>query len=48
MYQSILDFWFTQTQPVQRWKVDSAFDQLIAKQFSLIHQQAIQSELFQW
>jgi uncharacterized protein (DUF924 family) len=48
MYQSILDFWFREISPKQWWKVDSAFDQLIAERFGDIHRQATQSELFAW
>jgi uncharacterized protein (DUF924 family) len=48
MYQSVLEFWFKDITPAQWWKVDPAFDALIASRFGDIHAQATQSELFAW
>jgi uncharacterized protein (DUF924 family) len=48
MYQSVLEFWFKDITPAQWWKVDPAFDALIANRFGDIHAQATQSELFAW
>jgi len=48
MYQSVLEFWFHEISPKKWWKVDPAFDRLIAERFLDIHQQAIRSELFEW
>ena len=48
MYPSILEFWFQEITPAQWWKVDPAFDSLVAERFSDIHEQAIRSELFAW
>ena len=48
MYPSILEFWFKEITPAQWWKVDPAFDSLIADRFGDIHAQATQSELFAW
>ena len=48
MHQSILDFWFKEITPAQMWKVDPAFDRLIADRFGDIHEQATRAELFAW
>ena len=46
--QSVLEFWFHEITPAQWWKVDPAFDQLIAERFGDIHSQAVRAELFDW
>ena len=48
MYTTILDFWFKEISPAQWWKVDPAFDAMIASRFGDIHAQATKSELFAW
>ncbi len=48
MHTEILEFWFKEITPAQWWKVDAAFDKLIADRFGDIHTQAIQAELFAW
>jgi uncharacterized protein (DUF924 family) len=48
MHSSILQFWFNEITPAQWWKVDSAFDKLVAERFGDIHTQAVQAELFEW
>jgi uncharacterized protein (DUF924 family) len=48
MYASVLDFWFKEITPAQMWKVDPAFDRLIADRFGDIHEQATRAELFTW
>jgi uncharacterized protein (DUF924 family) len=48
MYASILNFWFKEITPAQMWKVDPAFDALIASRFGDIHEQATRAELFAW
>ncbi len=48
MYESVLQFWFKEVSPAQRWKTDVEFDRLIVNRFSALHAQAIQSELFEW
>ena len=48
MYTSILQFWFQEITPAQMWKVDPAFDRLIADRFGDIHEQATRAELFTW
>jgi uncharacterized protein (DUF924 family) len=46
--QTILHFWFHESKPEQWWRVEPAFDQLIATRFALVHRQATQGELFGW
>jgi uncharacterized protein (DUF924 family) len=48
MSQSVLQFWFHEITPAQWWKVDPAFDRLIADRFGEIHSQALRCELFEW
>jgi len=48
MHLAILDFWFKEITPAQMWKVDPAFDRLIADRFGDIHEQATRAELFAW
>lgn len=48
MYHSVLQFWFHEIKPAQWWKVDPAFDQLIADRFGVLHYQAVRAELFAW
>jgi uncharacterized protein (DUF924 family) len=48
MYPSVLQFWFSEITPAQWWKVDPAFDALVAERFGAIHAQAIHAELYEW
>jgi uncharacterized protein (DUF924 family) len=48
MYQDVLQFWFREITPAQWWKVDPAFDRLIASRFAVLHEQALRGELFAW
>lgn len=48
MLQSVLQFWFHEITPAQWWKVDPAFDRLIAERFGEDHSQAVRGELFEW
>lgn len=48
MHQAVLQFWFHEVTPAQWWKVDPAFDRLIAERFGELHQQACKAELFDW
>jgi uncharacterized protein (DUF924 family) len=48
VYHAVLQFWFQEISPAQWWKVDAAFDLLIAERFSEIHSRATRSELFEW
>jgi uncharacterized protein (DUF924 family) len=47
-YQTIYDFWFNETTPAQRWKVDPDFDALIRERFGSTHAQANRCELEEW
>ncbi len=44
----VLAFWFEETQPAQWWKVDAAFDALIARRFAALHQAAAQGACSAW
>ncbi len=48
MHESVLQFWFKEIAPAQWWKVDPAFDRLIAQRFGDIHACALRAELFSW
>lgn len=48
MPSSVLQFWFHEITPAQWWKVDPAFDRLIASRFTSLHEQAMRGELFSW
>jgi uncharacterized protein (DUF924 family) len=44
----IINFWFTEIQPAQRFKKDPAFDRLCTERFSGIHLRACACELHRW
>ena len=44
----IIQFWFVEVNPKQRWIRDLAFDQLLSVRFSSLLQMAARSELFEW
>lgn len=48
MHQTVLDFWFVEVPPAQRWKADPAFDRLIADRFATLHESAFRAELYGW
>jgi uncharacterized protein (DUF924 family) len=48
MHQSVLEFWFHEISPKRWWKVDPAFDRLVAARFFDLHKRATRSELFEW
>lgn len=48
MYESVIQFWFKEISPAQRWKVDAGFDRLIMDRFAELHGQATRCELFEW
>jgi uncharacterized protein (DUF924 family) len=48
MYQAVLQFWFREVTPAQWWKVDPAFDRLIAERFGELLEQACKGELYLW
>ncbi|RBP48787.1 DUF924 family protein [Arenicella xantha] len=47
-HQAVLDFWFDEIEPQQRWRKDAGFDELIRTRFADVHFAASQSELFTW
>lgn len=47
-FQIVIDFWFKEIQPKQWWVKDTDLDQQIIDRFGILHQQAIQGELFDW
>ncbi|CUA99026.1 DUF924 family protein [Thiomonas bhubaneswarensis] len=44
----VLHFWFTESQPEQWFRVDPAFDALIRRRFSALHERASRCELWEW
>lgn len=48
MHDTVLAFWFQETQPAQWWKVDPAFDARVRGRFGALHEQARRCELFGW
>ena len=48
MQQTVLDFWFSEIAPAQQWTAKPEFDRIIAKRFGFLHEQAVQSELYEW
>lgn len=48
MFEQVLDFWFVETKPQQRWKVDPAFDAAIRNRFGDLHLAANRGELWPW
>lgn len=47
-YQVIIDFWFNKNSQHLWFAKSDEFDQNIEKNFKVIHQQALQSELWHW
>jgi uncharacterized protein (DUF924 family) len=48
MYESILNFWFKETDPRQWWEVNAAFDALLRERFLTTLEQAAKCELYAW
>lgn len=48
MYESILTFWFEDTQPAMWWKKDKAFDRLIEDKFGDLVARARRAEFHAW
>ncbi|MCO4785472.1 MAG: DUF924 domain-containing protein [Marinomonas atlantica] len=48
MYQSVIDFWFSELEPKQWWQKDAVLDASIKHRFEAIHAQAKVGELFEW
>lgn len=44
----VINFWFSEIQPAQRFRKDPAFDRLIIDRFSDLHHQAGACELYAW
>lgn len=47
-YKDILDFWFNEISPEQRFKKDEAFDELLKNRFLEIHESVAKGECFAW
>ena len=47
-WKEVLNFWFEEIEPIQHWKKDPEFDQMIRDRFSEIHAAATKCELFSW
>lgn len=48
MYQSVIDFWFSELEAKQWWQKDAALDAAIKHRFEALHAQAKACELFEW
>ena len=48
LYESILKFWFVETEPRMWWISDSEFDDRIRNRFSATLEQAAHGELYSW
>jgi uncharacterized protein (DUF924 family) len=46
--ESVIKFWFEETDPELWWKKDANFDQLITERFEIAHHMAIQGGLALW
>ena len=44
----VVNFWFSEIQPEQRFKKDLAFDRLVTDRFANIHRRACACELYAW
>lgn len=47
-YPDVLEFWFLQLTPSERFKKDEMIDLKMVEKFIVIHAQAISGELFRW
>ena len=47
-FNSVIDFWFKEIDPKQRWKKDANFDRMIKERFSDVHTRATACELYEW
>jgi uncharacterized protein (DUF924 family) len=48
MFEQILDYWFLEIKPEQRWRVDPIFDEATRQRFGELHRAASLGELWQW
>ena len=44
----VINFWFSEIEPAQWWKKDTAFDREVAVRFAAVHTQAGACEFFSW
>ncbi len=47
-YQTVIEFWFDETDRKKWWKKDESFDQIVKDRFRTTHKAAISCELFDW
>lgn len=47
-YSDVIDFWFDEIDPKQRWRKDDGFDHQIRRRFSDVHAAAARCELYEW
>ena len=47
-YSDVINFWFDEIDPKQRWLKDDDFDQQIKRRFSDVHAAAARCELYEW
>ncbi|MEG0255630.1 MAG: DUF924 family protein [Vagococcus sp.] len=47
-YKDILNFWFNEITPEQRFKKDDAFDEVLHERFEKIHESVSKGECFSW
>ena len=47
-YQSVIDFWFVETDSRHWWRQSDEFDHQVAARFGAVHRQALQCELYAW
>ncbi|MGE0387507.1 MAG: DUF924 family protein [Gammaproteobacteria bacterium] len=48
MFETVLSFWFVETQPAQWWAVDPAFDRRVAERFGAVLDAAQRGKLYPW
>lgn len=46
--REVIEFWFEEIEPKQRFKKDPAFDALISERFADVHEQASKGLLYTW
>lgn len=46
--RDVIQFWFEETEPKQRFMKDPEFDELIRSRFGEVHERARQGELYTW
>lgn len=48
MYETVLNFWFSELTPEMWWQKDEILDSRIRERFALLHKQARNGELYSW